>query len=544
VIELRNIKNKILAFAILVTLIPSIGLGLLAFWRYQNLISDNAALELRTLADQTSNELALWLRERVSEVRALSTSNAIIDGLSAPAAPAAAKPHIGPREMELYLRSVQKRLDTMLELTVTDATGHVVASSVATPAPIRLPDTWSIAAINEGMVAEPPRFDAARATATLAVAVPILSSRNENLGALSAVLDLGKVQPRLAQLVNASAAEVILLAPGGAPLLSTGAAAGDLVAVEPTTLKRLRAHAGEPMIFTGYHEREVIGLAERPGALPIVVMAQRDRAEVYRAWLKSLQLFLGLLGGLTLLVCIVAYWMGRSIVKPLDSLIGAADRIASGDLAVQLHVATEGEIGQLTRVFNKMVDRLRHSHEEVGAANQVLQDQNQKLEALSVTDSLTGVYNRKKLDDILADQFTRYRRSHRAFALLMLDIDNFKSLNDTYGHLTGDEVLANLAAILKRSVRNVDFVARYGGEEFVVVLVETPAEAALQIAERIRALVETPRLGAANKLISVTVSLGVTDSRDGDARPEDVLARADRAMYEAKHAGRNMVRAI
>jgi hypothetical protein len=78
---LKSIKNKILAFAVLATLIPSIGLGLLSFWRYQNLIGDNATLELRTAAGHTSNELALWLRERVNEVRALSTANTIIDGL-------------------------------------------------------------------------------------------------------------------------------------------------------------------------------------------------------------------------------------------------------------------------------------------------------------------------------------------------------------------------------------------------------------------------------------------------------------------------------
>jgi diguanylate cyclase (GGDEF)-like protein len=540
---MSNIKSKILAFAILATLVPSIGLGLLSFWRYQKLIGDSAALELRTLADQSSGEVALWVRGHVNEVRALATSNAVIDGLSALAAPGTVATRIGPHELELYLRSVQKMLAPMLELTVVDSTGRVVASSAAEPVPVRLPDTWSSAAVTEGVIAAPPRFDPARSTATLTVVVPVLSLRNELLGALSAVLDLGRMQPILARLVGASAAEVILLASDGTPLLGTRTEARELAAVGPQTLNRLRAHPGEAIDFIGNHEREVIGLADRPRTLPMLVVAERDRADVYRAWLKALQLFLGLVGALTLLVCVVAYWMGRSIVRPLDSLIGAADRIASGDLAVQLQVETEGEIGQLTRVFNKMVDRLRHSREEVGAANQVLQDQNQRLEALSVIDGLTGVFNRKKLDDILADEFARYRRSQRPFSVLMLDIDNFKSLNDTYGHLAGDEALASLAAVLKRSVRNVDFVARYGGEEFVVVLVETAADAALQIAERIRSQVETPRLGAANQLISVTVSLGVTESRDGDARPEDVLARADRAMYEAKRAGRNLVRA-
>ena len=208
---------------------------------------------------------------------------------------------------------------------------------------------------------------------------------------------------------------------------------------------------------------------------------------------------------------------------------------------MQLRGAPAGEIGHLTRVFNMMIERLRRSHAEVQEASRALQDQNRLLEKLAVTDSLTGVHNRKKLDDILADQFARFRRHHRPFAVMMLDLDHFKSINDNYGHVAGDRILANVAAILKRSVRTVDFVARYGGEEFVVVLVETTLDAAMDVAERIRAAVEVPHFGITDNPISVTVSLGVTHSREGDDGQEAALARADHALYKAKHAGRNQV---
>jgi diguanylate cyclase (GGDEF)-like protein len=334
---------------------------------------------------------------------------------------------------------------------------------------------------------------------------------------------------------------VILLAPDGAPLLSTQTAATTLIPLGPQLLYSLRARPGEPMTFEGHHQNEVLGVADVPRSLPIIVVAERDRSGVFAAWLKLLELFLLLVAGLTLLVGVIAYWMGRSIVTPLDSLIAAADGIAHGDLNVQLRGTPAGEIGHLTRVFNMMTDRLRRSHAEVRAANQTLQEQNRLLETLAITDSLTGLYNRKKLDDILADQFARFRRNHRPFAVLMLDLDHFKSINDNYGHVAGDEVLVDVAAILKKSVRNVDYVARYGGEEFVVVLVETALDVALDIAERIRSEVEIPRFGAGNTLISLTVSLGVTHSREGDGGPEEVLARADNALYEAKRAGRNQV---
>ena len=188
-----------------------------------------------------------------------------------------------------------------------------------------------------------------------------------------------------------------------------------------------------------------------------------------------------------------------------------------------------------------MAERLRRSRVEVEAASRALEEKNQLLEVLAITDGLTGLYNRNKLDEILVNQFARFRRYRRPFALLMLDLDNFKSINDNYGHVAGDEVLTAVAATLKKSVRTVDYVARYGGEEFVVVLTEMPMGAALEIAERIRAGVEVPRFNAGSKTISVTASLGVTYSQESDDDPEKMLFRADHALYEAKRAGRNQV---
>ena len=517
------------------------GLGLISFWRYQVVISDNVNHELRTLASDASGELTLWFRERVSEVRALSTAYTLIDGLTGETSPRPDATRIGTRELELYLRSVQKKLDALLELTLTDAAGQVVASSGPTPAPVVLPATWPNNAITEGVVLERPRWDIARATATLTVVVPVLSLRNELLGALSAVVDLGTVQPRLQYLVRSSPAEVILLAADGKPLLGTQTAANALMPLDPQPLSRLRDRPGEATTFEGHHQREVLGVADMNRSLPIIIVAERDRGEVYGAWLELLELFVLLVTGLTLLVGVVAYWMGRSIVTPLNSLIAAADGIAQGDLTVRLRGAPAGEIGHLTRVFNMMTDRLRRSDAEVRAANQALQEQNKLLETLAVTDGLTGLSNRKKLDEILSEQFARFRRNNRPFAVLMLDLDNFKSINDNFGHVAGDEVLARVAATLRQSVRNIDYVARYGGEEFVVVLVETALDAALDIAERIRVDVETPRFATGNKLISVTVSLGVTNSREDDESPQASLARADDALYEAKRAGRNQV---
>ena len=298
------------------------------------------------------------------------------------------------------------------------------------------------------------------------------------------------------------------------------------------------------MSFNGHHRREVIGVADMPRQLPVIVVAERERAEVFAAWLTLLNFFLLLVVVLTLLVATIAYWMGRSIVMPLNRLITATDGIARGELDVKLPGDPAGEIGRLTRVFNMMAERLRRSRAEVEAASRALEEKNQLLEVLAVTDGLTGLYNRKKLDEVLVDQFVRFKRYRSPFALLMFDLDNFKSINDNYGHVSGDQVLTTVAAALKQSVRTVDYVARYGGEEFVAVLTETPMGEALEIAERIRAGVEGLRCSAGSKTISVTVSLGITYSQDSDDDPDKMLFRADHALYEAKRAGRNQVQYV
>jgi diguanylate cyclase (GGDEF)-like protein len=375
----------------------------------------------------------------------------------------------------------------------------------------------------------------------LSVAVPILSPRNEVLGTLSAILDLANAQPRLQAVIGTASAELVLVAPSGLPVLAAGAMTDALAALDAEVLQQLRARPGDVLRFTGHRGNDVFGIADAPRGLPLLIVAERGHREVYAAWLRSLELFVALVAGLTLLVGIVAWWMGHSIVAPLAHLTAAADRIARGDLSVELRGTPGGEIGHLTRVFNLMADRLRRSRSDVAAASEALLRQNRLLETLAVTDGLTGVYNRKRLADILTEQFARFRRNGRPFAVLMVDIDSFKVINDTWGHAAGDQVLVRTATVLRQAVRAVDCVARYGGEEFVVVLMETTTAAAREIAERIRSVVEGGHVACGDHRIAVTVSIGVTQSREDDDGPEAVLRRADGALYKAKRAGRNLV---
>lgn len=536
-----SIKNKILIFALLATLVPSAGLGLLLFWQYRVIIADNVTHQLRTLASDASRELEFWLGKQVDGLRTVAGSETVINGITPPSVPPSGRALQSTQVLSHYLRLVQDKLDPLLELTVLDARGQVVASSAEQPVPMVLPNPWPPSAATQGVLIDLPHDDA-HGDATLTLAVPVLSLDDQILGVLMALVDLRTVQSRLNYIANRSPGDVALVDLRGRVLLDTR---GDLTSepslLEPEILQRLRTQAGQPTTFEGHRHGQVLGLAEEPGKLPVLVVAERDREEIYRAWVVFRNLFLSLLGGLTLLVAVAGWGMGRSIVKPLKRLSRAADAIAGGDLNVELPVVRGDEIGHLTQVFNQMTNNLRRSHEEVEAASHVLQQQNELLETLSVTDGLTGLYNRKKLDDILAQQLERFSRNQRPFAVLLLDIDHFKTVNDTYGHLAGDEILKNTAKTLSQSIRSVDYAARYGGEEFAIVLPETSTHTARELAERIRHQIERARCQFDGQSLTITLSIGVAAVRDDDETAQAVIGRADQMLYEAKHAGRNRV---
>lgn len=168
-----------------------------------------------------------------------------------------------------------------------------------------------------------------------------------------------------------------------------------------------------------------------------------------------------------------------------------------------------------------------------------LVQQNKILAHLSATDPLTGVMNRRTMNDNLTVYFEKYRRYGARCSVIMLDIDHFKAINDRFGHATGDDILIEIARKLNADVRISDEVARYGGEEFAVLLPHTHVQTALDVAERIRDSVESIEIP--NRKISVTASLGVEEIRAQDEEPNDVLRRADIALYRAKEAGRNLV---
>lgn len=186
----------------------------------------------------------------------------------------------------------------------------------------------------------------------------------------------------------------------------------------------------------------------------------------------------------------------------------------------------------------------RRALEAAAAELETTRADNRRLEALATTDPLTRILNRRALLDRLMAEMDRVRRFESSLSLLLFDVDHFKSINDTQGHLAGDSVLRQLGALLEDAVRKVDVVARYGGEEFVVILPETAIDGAIVFAERLRERVASQTFDVgARRPVHLTVSIGVaTFPSPRVATTEDFFARADEALYRAKSGGRNQVR--
>jgi two-component system cell cycle response regulator len=167
-----------------------------------------------------------------------------------------------------------------------------------------------------------------------------------------------------------------------------------------------------------------------------------------------------------------------------------------------------------------------------------------KLENLAITDGLTKLYNLRHFYNLLEVEIDRCRRYGHSLALLLLDIDNFKVYNDTYGHLEGDKVLVKIGQIIRSCLRTMDSAYRYGGEEFTVILPETSAQEANNVASRIRTAVELENfLPEPGNAVIVTISIGVTEYHSKESL-SDFIKRADQAMYLSKEKGRNTISSL
>jgi len=235
--------------------------------------------------------------------------------------------------------------------------------------------------------------------------------------------------------------------------------------------------------------------------------------------------------GVLLAVAAALVFASARLTRRLPVVRDAALRIAEGRLDVDLPDAQDDELGEVSTAFAAIVTYLRGAHEQESRFAQV--------QALADADPLTGIPNRRRFFELAEPRVAGAREQGLPLAALMLDIDHFKDVNDTYGHATGDDVIRVVSDRLAAALRGGDVLGRYGGEEFAVVL--SGAAGAAEIPERLRACVADLPVPTRSGELRITVSVGAAQLTSLDNSAAALLARADAALYRAKQAGRNRV---
>ena len=233
----------------------------------------------------------------------------------------------------------------------------------------------------------------------------------------------------------------------------------------------------------------------------------------------------------------------RAVCDPPGAPVPFLVLTGTHDPEVRAQLLRTGACDVLSKPFHpvELVARLE-LHLRLRSAERELLERNRRLEALSATDALTGLHNRRHLEDVLQLEFLRARRYRTPLSVVIADADHFKTVNDDHGHAVGDDVLRAIAKQLRERVRATDACGRWGGEEFLAVLSNTPADGAAVFAERWRESAERSRVElAGGGAIAVTLSLGIAEYGPGHDAPAELVADADAALYRAKRAGRNRV---
>jgi diguanylate cyclase (GGDEF)-like protein len=239
-----------------------------------------------------------------------------------------------------------------------------------------------------------------------------------------------------------------------------------------------------------------------------------------------------------MVLLVLGFALHQWILQPIMSLKKASDAIQAGNFEVMPPLVGEGEVGDLSRSFRHMVTFVRNTHREL---EERVKERTEALHRLTEIDVLTGLLNRRGLMDRFDNELARLSRNGGSLGLLLLDLDHFKEVNDTYGHAAGDLALVESARVIERHNRPYDYAGRYGGEEFLVILPGCNSEDLTAIAERIRSAIAALRLEHEGRSFTFTTSIGMYHVKQPEAR-DTMLSKTDKALYLAKVDGRNCVR--
>lgn len=232
------------------------------------------------------------------------------------------------------------------------------------------------------------------------------------------------------------------------------------------------------------------------------------------------------------------------IATPIMNYLGEVESILVQAIDQTEQIVMEKKLRRQVQNFNRILKEQDRTTDYLISVQKDLQRKSIELERLSITDCLTGINNRRKFDEDIKNESLRASRYKHTISLLLIDIDDFKDVNDTYGHPFGDIVLKSLTTVFQLSIRETDIASRYGGEEFAIILPETDYETAQIVSERIRSNVEKRRFSPGSDELCITVSIGLSTISSENIDPSKIIQLTDECLYEAKRCGKNKVCSI
>ena len=521
-------QTKILLLVLLGVSLPALLMGFYLLQRNEELLAEKVRETLSNHLFRASSQLDDWMQQRLHEVSRWSASFVVFEGVETLSHPGTADPDKARRDLVAYLESVLGHYRNYESLFVIDPRGQVLASTRQ--------ERWEDwgkgllerGGLERGGVVSPIHRSAFLGRPTLLVVHTVQGRQDRAIGYFVERVDLRELEALLGPTEGDPPYSFWLLDEQGRVLLRAGKvpdAPGEQTfpGALPEEGKDTGAMASVSLPGLGdssYGVRRLHGPTR--GFVAATVAANAAYRPLFEARNRLLKIGLPLVG----LVLLASFLVARSLLKPIHRLSAAARDMSAGNLDVSLPVRGNDEMADLTRAFNEMALRVRESQ--------------QTLESLAITDGLTGLYNRRHFEDAVDKELRRCERDSRTSSLLFLDLDQFKSYNDRWGHTQGDVELKRVAAVVRESIRATDVAFRYGGEELAVLLHSCAKEQAAHVAEKICDAVRAPaQKPGALEGRTTTISIGVASYPEDGQGVRALVDAADAALYAAKASGRD-----
>ncbi len=537
-----SLPARIITSVFAAALVASLAVTWIATRTTEGYLREKIDQKFPAILRSAGDRLDLWYAQREMDVETFARSGILIENTAVLASRSSrGDRHSARRELGRYLTYVLDAFSQYETLVLLDLQGNVLlqVGQAFEPPPAFFERA---AAVLESGVGDVRRLEG-RVVQLASAPVQDLASRR--IGSLHALIGIGAIEAVLPREGLGPRGRITLLDAAGQLLLRRAN-------LDSTGSQDVPSPAAGVTNYVRAGGERVIGSSAPFERFGWTLVVEEPYDDAFAPVVAAIRKILAINLGIVVVFGAIAYGIARSITRPIQSLSGAALRIAAGDTDVVVYAEPGGgEIGVLTRAFDVMTTCLRENREEIErqqreieGANRRLVAQNEDLAHLSITDDLTKLHNHRFFQEHLPREVKRARRSKRPLCLILIDIDDFKKLNDRYGHAAGDAVLRRLGAVMTEQTRETDLLVRYGGEEFALLAGDTDLDGALALAEKIRTAVAEDSISITRERrvvrLGVTVSIGVSRFRGNAKR---LFNDADRALYEAKDDGKNCVRA-